>query len=517
MQPGQSNVVQNLIPQTSYQIRWEAVGYDPADVTPGDPTTITTTPPEVDASIQNDGDTDFIGQQIWSLDGDGESVQQAVRVGNAATYNIQVTNGEPTSDDFVITGPGTDANWTISYFDAQGHDITTQVTGFGYIAHGLGAGQTCNLSVEVAPNLGVADGTTKDVLVTATIGSDPAQQDAVLATTTAITQMIDKLQYSLDDGTTWNDVPQPGDVNYPLAVDQRAEVEFRAVKANGDVDWPADKPVWHGAGRVEGNIGESTWSYFDDYSHTATDFKIVTAECHNSITAQIRVTPQYAIYLDNDDTHDGNLDILAGGAPVNLATTTFWAQVVDPDGNPVPDTNIQFSSFYDDGTPAGVINNSGTADATAVTDVSGWTSISLTSGTKAKEAIIVASATIANEDIFDAGFVSFHPPQAAVQFSGWADGVNGQKQQQCNVTVTYNNTSVPNRAIKLRLQVTDSAGNQVSSDYQNAAQLQQTTGTSDANGLFSTTLKWIPPTADPTADPNQYQIIVYVDDATITN
>ena len=127
------------------------------------------------------------------------------------------------------------------------------------------------------------------------------------------------------------------------------------------------------------------------------------------------------------------------------------------------------------------------------------------------DAFISAATTDPAGQVADRWIVSFEQPIAQVSFGEWGDGGNGQKQQQVAATVTYDDQPVSNLALSLRKKVTDGAtGNDAPAQYQNAAQLAATTGTTDANGVFTTTLIWTPPPDDPGADPRDYKISAHV-------
>ena len=74
-----------------------------------------------------------------------------------------------------VTGPASDANWTITYFDALtgGTDITALVTGIsGWTSPQLLQNGTLDLRVEVTPKTGAPNGAVNNVLVTATSNGD---------------------------------------------------------------------------------------------------------------------------------------------------------------------------------------------------------------------------------------------------------------------------------------------------------------------------------------------------------
>jgi len=225
--------ITGLTPQTTYEMRWVSVGVE-GDTVNGPSGTFTTTASDVDAMIRNVGDEDYVGENIYSLNGSGQTTGQWTSPGRAVEYEVRVKNNAPVSQGVTVKGPGSDDNWNVTYWDEQNVDITEEVSGTGWTIAALAAGGSRVVKVSVVPNGAGAVGVAKDVLVTALVTADQLQKDGVKATTTGVGQTIAKMQYSLDDGETWQDVPHPGQANYPLTVDQRTYVDFRAVKSNPD-------------------------------------------------------------------------------------------------------------------------------------------------------------------------------------------------------------------------------------------------------------------------------------------
>lgn len=289
-------------------------------------------------------------------------------------------------------------------------------------------------------------------------------------------QRISKLQCSLDGGSNWIDVPNLGAAGYPLQVNQGDLIYFRSVRANLNLTWPSGKPAWHGSGGVEGQIGEYTLAIFDETSQNSTDFKNVSAECFNSVSAQVIVNPMLELYVD------AGQNILVGGSG-QMAQTPVTAFVVDYYGNPQSGITVNFASKYEDGTIAGSIPN------TAVTDLNGEATVNLTSGNRVEDAYVSASFT-SNQNIYleDETTVSFELPKATLTFGEW-HLENGILESSCTTTLTYgaNNQAISNRAIRLESTVKNDSG-QV---FPNAAPFNNPVGTTDQNGTYVTQQKWM--------------------------
>ncbi|MDD5486485.1 MAG: hypothetical protein PHW65_02900 [Dehalococcoidales bacterium] len=105
---------------------------------------------------------------------------------------------------------------------------------------------------------------------------------------------MDALQYKI--GTNgWGDMPDP------LYVCKDTTVDFKAIKAPGDATWPTNKPVWGG---VVSGSGMETNSYtFSAVSASTTDYKLVTAECGNTITGKVVVVAIESVDVHSSDTN----------------------------------------------------------------------------------------------------------------------------------------------------------------------------------------------------------------------
>ena len=93
---------------------------------------------------------------------------------------------------------------------------------------------------------------------------------------------VDKLQYRIGSGQ-YQDVPDP------LYVAKGTTVDFKALKDPSDApQWPSGKPVWGGSSGGSGT-GETTSVAFNTASTSSIDYKTVTAECGNTVTANVLV------------------------------------------------------------------------------------------------------------------------------------------------------------------------------------------------------------------------------------
>ncbi len=98
---------------------------------------------------------------------------------------------------------------------------------------------------------------------------------------------VDKIQY--DDPY---DNPDGGlkDVTGTIYIYKGDTVDFKAIPNPSGASWPSGKPVWGGTSGASGS-GETKTVTFNTASTGATDYKTVTAECGNTVTANVVVKP----------------------------------------------------------------------------------------------------------------------------------------------------------------------------------------------------------------------------------
>ena len=137
---------------------------------------------------------------------------------------------------------------------------------------------------------------------------------------------VKELQYRLDAQSPFAAVPSP------LVVPLGQSVEFRAMPdpVNATV-WPDGKPAWSGSSGASGS-GETISVTFNTLSTGATDYKTVSVECGNTITANVIVytltikarrtgsgdafnTGAIKVAAGNKSTNEHKADLLVQSAP----------------------------------------------------------------------------------------------------------------------------------------------------------------------------------------------------------
>ncbi len=130
----------------------------------------------------------YLGDGLYNTSGAGQTHALSVLLCSPAVYHIRFYNDGEVADSFRISGPSGSSAWQVRYYDyATGTDITTAVTGSGWVTPAVVPNLYRRMLVEVTPLVSAAPDTTNASLVTATSQSDETKQDAVLAQTTCST------------------------------------------------------------------------------------------------------------------------------------------------------------------------------------------------------------------------------------------------------------------------------------------------------------------------------------------
>ena len=104
---------------------------------------------------------------------------------------------------------------------------------------------------------------------------------------------MDKIQYN-DPDTGYTDV------SGTLYVHKGTTVTFKAIKDPSGASWPSGKPVWGGTSGASGT-GETKGVTFNTLSSSTSDYKTVTAECGNTVTANVIVFDFNGVLTPDDN------------------------------------------------------------------------------------------------------------------------------------------------------------------------------------------------------------------------
>jgi uncharacterized membrane protein len=139
-----------------------------------------------DMLIRHAGETEYLGNGVYNVDGADQTKAQTVDSDVTAVYELRVENDGNLPDTITLTGPGDSPGWTVRYYDGD-NEIPVPEPGDGWRVV-LPPGDFREFRVEVTPDTTVPGSEVKDVLVTATSEGDPMKQDAVQASTTVATR-----------------------------------------------------------------------------------------------------------------------------------------------------------------------------------------------------------------------------------------------------------------------------------------------------------------------------------------
>ena len=145
--------------------------------------TITKKKGDADLYIYNADSSKCVGYRIFSTTGCDEVLAQCGGAGCDIKYPFTVENTSSGQETITINGYGCGSGWKVRYYDtAHGNkDITSQVTGSGFVLKGMDAGATRNLLLVVTPQSNLPSGSTYTVNISATVNTDATVSDVVQA------------------------------------------------------------------------------------------------------------------------------------------------------------------------------------------------------------------------------------------------------------------------------------------------------------------------------------------------
>ena len=139
-----------------------------------------------DNLIKTSSESTYLGDNVYSADGTGQTKSQSVKGGRSATFDIMVQNDGTAADSFTLQGNGNASGFSLKYYTGTsgGTDITTAVTGGTYTVANLAPGASQVIRAVVTVARGTASGAVNDCLVTAISAGDNSKRDAVKARVT---------------------------------------------------------------------------------------------------------------------------------------------------------------------------------------------------------------------------------------------------------------------------------------------------------------------------------------------
>jgi hypothetical protein len=131
-----------------------------------------------DGQVKVSGAAAYIGNNVYNTTGSGQSASVTSARGATKTFVVNVQNDGAVSDGFVLKGPSSSTGFTVKYF-AGSTDITSAVVNGTYRLTSIAPGGAKSIQMRVTVGSGVAVGSTKSGLVTATSTHSAPAADTV--------------------------------------------------------------------------------------------------------------------------------------------------------------------------------------------------------------------------------------------------------------------------------------------------------------------------------------------------
>lgn len=473
--------------------------------------TPTTAPPYPDAMIRlappdNQDPSAYVGDNLYNLDGTGQSASAVTIRGQAVAFHVNVQNDGALAGSFTVKLPAAPTGWTATLFDALagGANITTAASSAGWPTPSLAPGASRALLLSLSPSATATSGASLLVKVQSASGT---LVDAVQANTNL--QWLAGVEYSLDASVTWAAVPS----SRALKVAQDGVISFRAVKGAAGASWPTIResaddalPQWQ-LGSTKLN-GETVSLQFRDATPAGSASQTVTVKCGNTLSATVRVTPKYDVLIAPV------ADVaLVGPGPATLRFKPLLVVVTDDDNTPVAGVKVRLSALYENGTSSGEIGAAGAEGDIVTTDAQGRSATTWTTG--ARKGQVTFLAEVLDEDGEATGTADhtatlLSAPYLRLDTGSWQEDAAGAWSRTVSVSAWFYEEKIGGRGVQLSALVKD--GNDAAlTGWTTAAPFDNATGTTDANGVFTTTQRWNPPQGSEGEWPHDYDVSVAVE------
>ena len=137
-----------------------------------------------DLMIKLGTESTYSGLDIINTDGTDQTKTQNAAINQKVTCSFRVKNAGYLSDSFIITGPSGGSGWTVKYCDlVTGADVTSQVTGTGWLSGTMAPGTDRGVYAKITPDATVTSGSSKTLTITAASIGSPTKTDVVKAVT----------------------------------------------------------------------------------------------------------------------------------------------------------------------------------------------------------------------------------------------------------------------------------------------------------------------------------------------
>ena len=142
---------------------------------------------KTDMILKAGSETSYTGTNVFNADGTGQMKALNVSAGQKVTYTFRAQNAGNASDSFRITGTSGGSGWSVKYYDiATNAEVTSQVTGAGWVSPILAPKGTAGVYANVRFDSSVSVGSTITLSITGSSESDNTKTDVVKAVTTCV-------------------------------------------------------------------------------------------------------------------------------------------------------------------------------------------------------------------------------------------------------------------------------------------------------------------------------------------
>ncbi|HEV8607674.1 MAG TPA: beta-galactosidase [Tepidisphaeraceae bacterium] len=163
--------------------------------------------PGADAMARLHGQTDYLGNGIYSSDGASEAVAGESVIGfRSVSYDLRVENDGHSPQRFIVKAAQDDPRFIVNFYDSiktgfsGGDSITAQVTGSGWKTPTLAPGEFVEIRADAAPKLAARGNDVNQLQVHVQAASDPKQKDVIrLDTKAAFTPLPEIRRRNFDD------------------------------------------------------------------------------------------------------------------------------------------------------------------------------------------------------------------------------------------------------------------------------------------------------------------------------
>jgi hypothetical protein len=182
-----------------------------------------------DLWLWKNGGRNLIGSDIHNTTGWGQTTGWQLPPGGKVTYKLWLENDGGRKDALLWTGTGSDANFTITYFDQSGagNNVTSEVAGAGLLTRPLppGISKVVHFVIEASP--GAPAGAEQTFRIGLASNHEPAIQD-VLRVRVKVKESAGALQVA---GLTG--VPTAAGAQIAFALSTPAQVSARVLNQAG--------------------------------------------------------------------------------------------------------------------------------------------------------------------------------------------------------------------------------------------------------------------------------------------